>query len=397
MLHAVLTIAAALGGAGSSALPDDWPQIGGPAHDGVSRETGWSAKGADKPLWRTQVGIGYSSFAVRGKRVYTLGFDTEAEVDVVYCFDADTGAEVWTQAYAAKIWDLYHGGGTLTTPAVDGDFVYCSEREGQLRCLRAADGEVVWEQKPAPKEFECDTPQWGFSASPFVLGERVILNYGRVVAFDKAKGTPVWKSKKNYGHGYSTPVDFQRGGKPALAVFAGSGLAILSPEDGSELAFTPWETRYQVNAMTPVVFDQRVFISSGYERGCALVDVTGPAKVLWENKGMRNHMSGALPWDGCLYGFDEKVLKCIDLEGKERWDQRGLGQGALALADGRLIVMSEEGELIVAKATPESFQELSRTKVFDGGTCWTVPVLADGRIYVRNHAGEVAALDHRSR
>lgn len=376
---------------------DDWPGWGGPRRSGVSLETGWSSEGKPEPLWRAQVGIGYSSVAVAGKRLFTLGYDKELELDVVHGLDALTGETLWAHTYPARILDLYHGGGTLTTPAVDGEFVFVSEREGGLRCLRAASGEPVWERQ-VQKELELDMPQWGFASSPLVLGDALILNYGRVCAFEKASGKPLWQTKKNYGDAYATPVDLTGpSGKPTLAVFAGSGLVLLSAADGSELGFTPWETKYDVNAMTPVVLEnRRLFISSGYERGCALLELGEAApRVAWESKVMRNQMSGAVPWQGLLYGFDDKVLKCIDLEGKELWRERGLGQGALSIADGRLLVMSEDGELIVARATGEAFQELARKKVFEGGICWTVPVLSGGIVYVRNHAGELAALDHR--
>jgi len=375
---------------------DEWPQWGGPQRTGVSSETKWSSKGKAEPLWKAQLGIGYSSVAVAGKRVYTLGYDKDTESDVIYCLDANTGEELWVQGYPAKIMDLYHGGGTLTTPTVEGEFVYVSEREGKLRCLKAKNGDVVWE-KEASKEFGLDIPQWGFSASPVVLGDNVILNYGKVFAFDKKKGTPVWQTKKGYGDAYSTPIDFAVGERRALAVFAGTGLVILAGGDGAELSFTPWETRYQVNAMTPVVFDKRMFISSGYDRGCALLDLSGKdPKVTWESKVMRNQMSGVVPWQGHLYGFDDKVLKCIDLEGNEKWRERGLGMGALSIADGRLIVISEEGELVIAEAASTGYKELARQKVLDGGICWTVPVLSGGLIYARNHAGELVALDHRA-
>ena len=374
---------------------DDWPQWGGPQRSGVSGETKWSAQGKSEPLWKAELGLGYSSVAVAGKRVYTLGYDKETEHDVVYCLDAATGEELWVRTYPAKLMDLYHGGGTLTTPTVDGEFVYVSEREGKLRCLKAKNGDVVWERE-ATKEFGLDIPQWGFSASPVVIGERVILNYGKVFAFDKKKGTPVWQTKKSYGDAYSTPIALAPGADPTLAVFAGTGLVILASADGAELAFTPWETQYNVNAMTPVVLDRRLFISSGYDRGCALLDLSGKdPKVAWESKVMRNQMSGAVPWQGHLYGFDDKVLKCIDLEGNEKWRERGLGLGALSIAAGRLIVISEEGELVIAEASSAGFKELAREKVLDGGICWTVPVLSDGVIYVRNHAGELLALDHR--
>ena len=374
---------------------EDWPQWGGPERTGVSRESKWSAQGKSEPLWKASIGIGYSSVAVSAGRVYTIGFDKELGQDVVFCFDAKTGEEVWAHAYPAKIYDLYHGGGTLTTPSVDGDLVFVSEREGLLQCLKAASGEVVWE-KQAAKEFGLDVPQWGFSASPLVLGDVVIQNYGKVIAFDKKKGTPAWKTKKSYGDAYSTPVDFAFGERRALALFGGNGLAILAAADGEELSFTPWQTRYNVNAATPVVLERRVFISSGYDKGCALVDLAGKEpKIAWENKVMRTQMSGCVPWQGHLYGFDDKMLKCIDLEGNEKWRSRGLGQGALSIADGRLIVMSEEGELVVAEASPSEFKELSRAKVLDGSVCWTVPVLSGGIIYARNHAGDLVALDHR--
>ena len=373
---------------------DDWLRFGGPAGNGVSAEKGWSSKGRAEPVWQTNVGLGYSSCAVRGKRLYTLGHDKEGEQDLVFCLDADTGEEVWTHAYPAKLMANMHGGGTLATPTLDGDFVYVSEREGQLLCLDAKSGELVWSKQPA-KDLGATLPTWGFSASPLPLGERLILNYGVVAAYDKKSGELAWKTAKNYGHAYSTPAVCEHGGTPALAVFAGEGLALVAQEDGRELGFTPWKTQYDINAMTPVVLQDKLFISSGLQRGCALLEWDPELKVLWENKAMSNAMTGVIPWDGHLYGFDDKVLKCIDLAGKEVWAQRGLGQGALALADGRLIVLSEEGELVVADASPKGYHELSRTKVLDGAVCWTMPVLADGHIFCRNQAGDLVCLDHR--
>ncbi len=382
----------------SSGVPsDDWPQWRGPRSDGASSESKWDPQGRAEPIWKTNVGLGYSSLAVKDGRLYTIGFDRDLEQDVVFCLEAETGEEVWTYAYPAKIWDLYHGGGTLTTPTVEGEFVYVSEREGELRCLRAKDGTEVWSKKAA-KELGFDTPTWGFSASPLVAGERLILNYGGVVAFDKKSGAVQWRTKKNYGHAYSTPASLELGSERALAVFAGKGLVVLSEKDGRELGFTPWETRYDINAMTPVVSGNRVFVSSGYDRGCALVELGAEKpQVLWESKVMKNHMAGAILWDGYLYGFDEAVLKCIDLEGKEVWNERGLGKGAHSVAGGKLIVLSEAGELVIAEASPKGFQALSRAKVLDGDVCWTMPVLANGLIYCRNHAGDLVCLDHRSR
>ncbi|NOT29822.1 MAG: PQQ-binding-like beta-propeller repeat protein, partial [Planctomycetes bacterium] len=279
--------------------------------------------------------------------------------------------------------------------AVEGDFVYCSEREGQIRCLRTSDGELVWERN-GKKELRLDLPTYGFAASPVVIGERVILNYGRVFALDKQTGATVWKSKKDHGAAYSTPIDFTLDGKLFLAVFAGEGLAILAEENGRERDFVPWKTRDDVNAMTPVVLGSRVFISSGYGRGCALIDLSGSKpRTLWESKVMCNQMNGAVHWEGHLYGYDEGVLKCIDLSGDERWNERVGGGSALTIAGGRLLFGSKNGELIVAEASPAGYHELARSKALDSATWPFVPVLVDGRIYIRDVAGGVAALDHR--
>jgi outer membrane protein assembly factor BamB len=378
--------------------PDDWPCWGGPARTGVSLETKWSSEG--KPLWRAEIGIGWSSLVVADGRLFTLSYDRGPQQDVVHCLDAVTGKELWTHRYALlnplPRDEDEQNMGTLTTPAVEGDFVYCSEREGLIRCLRASDGELVWDRN-GRKELRLDMPTYGFAASPVVIGERVILNYGRVFALDKKTGATVWKSKKDYGDAYSTPVDLTLDGKRFLAVFAGDGLAILAEEDGRERDFLPWETRDDVNAMTPVVLGSHVFISSGYGRGCALIDLSGKKpRTLWENKVLCSLTNGAIHWEGHLYGYSELgVLKCLDLSGNERWNARPGGGSALTIAGGRLLFGSKDGELVVAEASPDGYHELTRTKVLDSPAWSFAPVLANGRIYVRDVAGHLAALDHR--
>lgn len=375
----------------------DWPQWRGPARDGASNENEWVSTGAEANLWERQVGLGYSTVSISGGRLYTKGFDQEKEHDVIWCFDAETGEKLWTHAYPARIWNEMHDGGTLSTPSVDGERVYALDREGRFHRLDAVDGDVEWDRDLA-SELGVKPPHWGFAASPLVLADMVVLNLGLVVAFDKEKGEVRWKSQKNYGDAYSTPSDFDLDGRPSIAVFAGEGLAILARNNGEELAFHPWKTEYDINAATPVVIDDRVFISSGYERGCALLKLGGARpEVLWENKSMRNRMSGCVLWQRHLYGFDESVLKCLDLDGKEKWRARGLGRGALVAAGGRLICTSADGELVVAEATPEEYRELTRKKVLDGGVFWTTPVLSSGRIYLRSSLGQLVCRDHRKR
>jgi outer membrane protein assembly factor BamB len=393
---AALMLLAGRASPAADARIDDWPWWNGPERSGVSRETGWSAEGAAEPLWRAQVGLGYSSCAIRAGKLYTLGHDPAAGRDTVYCFDALTGEQAWTHSFASKLWDQSHGGGTLTTPTADADRVYVSEREGELLCLDAATGAVRWRHQ-AVEELGVVTPEWGLAASPLLFGERVVLNYGRVIAFDRDDGRVIWKTERDYGHAYSTPIDLDYKGTHALVVFDGDGLAVVALEDGRELAFLPFDAAHKIKAMTPVLFDLRVFVSA-YPWGAAMVDLAGdePAR-LWASRVMQNQMSGAVAWDGHLYGFDVQILKCIHPDGRELWRERGIGAGALTIADGRLLVVSGEGELIVADATPEGFRPLARRKVLAeaGSPYWTVPVLANGIVYARSHGGELVALDHR--
>ena len=375
--------------------PSDWPQYRGPDRNGISKETGWVAEGKEEPLWRINVGLGYSSVSVVDGRLYTMGHDEERGLDVVWCLDAETGEEIWTHTYASEIWKQMHSGGTLTTPSVDGDLVYTTNREGSFFCLDAKTGKVRW-SKQLKDELGLELPTWGLGASPLVLDDMMILNVGPVVAMKRRTGEVIWKSS-DYGHAYSTPFDFELDGKPCLASFGSKGLAILDRSDGSELWFHEWKTMYDINAMTPVVFDGKVFISSGLGHGAALLKMGGDElEVLWETRKMRNKMSGCVLIGGNFYGFDETVLACIGPDGEEQWRMRAIKNGALTAADGKLLIINSHGELIVAEATPEEFRELSRVAVLDGGINWTTPILVNGLIYVRNNEGDLACLDHRA-
>jgi outer membrane protein assembly factor BamB len=385
----------------SSASAEDWPQFRGPNRNGITSEANWSIEGQAEPLWTKTVGLGYSGMSVGGGRLFTLGYDEQAGEDVLYCLDAMTGAEIWTHRYPSQIWNRAHRGGTLSTPSIDGEHVYFSDREGKFICFEAATGKVVW-SKALQEEFSLEYPTWGFAAAPLVLDDMVVMNVNRVIAFDKKTGSVIWKTEKDYGDCYSTPVEFDLNGKTCLAVFNLSGLTILEKADGKELHFQEWLTpRANVNAAAPIVFDgDKVFISSGYNHGCAVVDLSGEsARIVWENKIMRNHMNASTLWNGHLYGFDEAVFKCIDLEGNEKWAQRGLGKAAHIIADGKLVIVSSKGELVIAEATPEEYRELHRVDVLsnpDNVQSWTTPVLANGLIYCRNSNGYIVCRDHRA-
>ncbi|MHC5005344.1 MAG: outer membrane protein assembly factor BamB family protein, partial [Planctomycetota bacterium] len=361
----------------------------------ISRETDWTDHGRAADLWRLDVGLGHSSFAAVDGRLYTLGYDEARRLDTIYCLDAETGEPIWTHEYPCDIWNQGHTGGTLTTPAVDGDAVYTSNREGRLFCLDAMTGAVRW-SRHLGEEFEVAPHIYGFAASPLVLPDMVVMNVDRTIAFDKVTGRELWMTESLYGRAFSTPVDFELDGARRLAVFNGVGLVVLDRDSGRELARHPWSRNSETNPATPIVLDDRIFISAGYNDGCTLLrlDEAGLTPI-WKSRVMRNKVGTSILIDGHVYGFDESMFKCIDLEGNERWRVRGMGMGSLTAAGDRLIIVTSRGELVVAEASPEAFRELSRTKVLDGGTCWATPVLHDGRIYCRNSEGEVVCRDHR--
>jgi len=372
----------------------DWPRWRGADGTNISAETGWSVEGRSEPLWSREVGLGYASFVIKGDSLITTGYSESKGQDTIYCLDARTGAERWTYSFPAQKWDKFHGGGTQSTPVIEGDRVYTLNREGKLHCLNLVDGSVVW-KKDLMSEYELEIPTWAFAASPLVLPDKVIVNVGRVLALNKDNGAPIW-STRDTGHAYSTPIVATLAGLERLVIFNGDGVVLFDPSNGREQAEYTWTTQYDVNAATPIAIGDRLFISSGYNHGCSMLQVTDQGlRPLWENKEMRNQMSGCVYYEGHLYGFDDKTLKCIDTEGNERWAQRGLGQGALMIADGKIIALSSKGELIIADASPGGYAELSRRKILDGGVYWSSPVLSNGLIFCRNSEGEIVCRDHR--
>jgi outer membrane protein assembly factor BamB len=383
------------------AVAADWPRWRGPALTGVSAETGWrdTWPAAGPPVaWRANVGTGFSAVAVSRGRLYTLG--NADDTDTVHCLDAATGQPVWTHAYPAPRDPNLFEGGPTATPTVDGDHVYTLSRPGDLFCLDAATGKIVW-SKNVPKETGQRVPGWGCAGSPVVHEDLLLLNLGAAgTALEKATGKVVWSSAEKDA-GYSSPVPFRRGGD-WFAVFSGEDAYVAADvRTGKELWRMRWTTTYGVNAADPIVSGDRVLISSGYNKGAALLDTAGakPA-VVWQNKVLRNQINSSVLLDGHVYGIDGDTtgvakLKCVEwATGNARWADAAAGCGSVTAAGGKLIVLSDTGELMVAPASPAKFATTARAKVLDG-KCWTVPVLADGRLYCRNADGDLVCVDVR--
>lgn len=377
----------------------DWPRWRGPDLNGISKETGWQTQWpaeGPKQLWKAKVGIGFSSFSVAEGRVYTMG--NANNTDTVFCFDAATGKEIWKHSYPCPLDAKYYEGGAHATPTVDGDRVYTMSKRGEIFCLDAAKGSVVWSKKVA-EELGAKMPTWAYASSVLVEGDLLLVSVGSAgTALSKKDGKVVWNSGKDVAN-YCTPVPFGAGGQRAVALFTKDHIAAVLVADGKELWRYPWKTDYDINAADPIVSGDQVFISAGYKHGAALIKIAGgkPEKV-WENKNMRNHFNSCVLVDGFIYGFDgdagkaDTGLKCLDWStGDVKWSNN-TGVGGLMVAGDKLIAMNEKGELIVAEATPKEFKQLARAQVL-GGKCWTTPVLANGRIYCRNAAGDVVCLD----
>ncbi len=237
-------------------------------------------------------------------------------------------------------------------------------------------------------------PEWGFASSGLILGDWIIFEAGRVVAFNKMDGKVIWQTDI-HDAGYGSVAVFEHQGVRKLASLDCDGLRILKADDGSELSFFEWKSPYRTNSTTPMVLNEGIFISTGYNIGCGLFQLDGDQlKTIYKNREMKNHFNNSVYLGGYLYGFDgdshngrNVTLNCIEAAtGKLQWKQRGLGCGSLLIVDSRLLILSESGELVLAAANPEKFEELARSPLLDG-KCWTVPALSHGQLFARNAAG----------
>jgi len=381
----------------------DWPCWRGPQRNGISVETGWSDQWpASGPpvLWKASVGVGFSTVAVAKGRLVTMG--NADNKDTVVCLDAETGKKVWSHTYDAPLEDKLFEGGPTATPTIDDERVYTLSRWGDVFCFDAASGKVVWTKNVA-KDASIRVPGWGFGGSPVVHGDSLLLNVGESgMALDKRTGKLLWSSPDKDA-GYSSPLPFKRGDDWCAVFSSEDAYVAVNIKDGKEVWSARWLTRYGLNAAEPIVVDDTLFVTSGYGKGCALFK-TGdkePTEV-WRNRNLRCQFNSCVLLDGCLYGIDgdtttKTFLKCVELKsGEVRWSQEGFGTGAVLVADGKLIVLSAKGELSVGKASPEGFKPTATAKVLDG-KCWTVPVLANGRIYCRNAVGDLICLDVRKK
>jgi outer membrane protein assembly factor BamB len=385
--------------ASAHATRNYWTNFRGPNRDGNYEEmpvlTQWPATGLT-PLWKQPIGLGYASFVVADGRAYTI--EQRRNQEMVTAYDVNNGRELWKQGWNALYSDET-GDGPRATPTWDDGRIYALGATGELRCLDAKSGSVIWGRNIL-SENQAENLTWAMAGSPLVVDDKVIVMPGgrggkSVVAYNKMTGAPVWKSLDD-GAAYVSPMLATLSGRRQVIIVSGSRVLGIAPEDGSLLWSHPWDVNYGINVSQPVVVGpNRLFVSSGYGKGAALLEITGSgksftAKALWENVNMKNKFNSSVVYQGHAYGLDEGILTCVDVNtGERKWKNGRYGYGQVLLASGHLIVMAESGELVLVRATPQQHTEVARFQAIQGKS-WNIPAIAGGKLLVRN-ATEMAA------
>jgi outer membrane protein assembly factor BamB len=390
----------------------DWPQFLGPHRNGVSAETGLIdsfPKDGPKLLWRVKGGVGMCGVAIsRGKAVTMV---QTAGRQRALALDATTGKTLWSTDVAPRYRNEM-GDGPRATPTIDGENIYVFTGEGNLVCLKFADGTVRWQKKPL-KEFGGKAADYGMACSPLVVGDLVMVTAGTkagtVVAYRKSDGKLAWKAGDD-PTGYSTPALLEVGGQRQVVVFTGASAIGLEPKTGKQLWRFAYKTQYHCNTASPIAVGGNVLISSGENHGSAMLSLVSAGgvfdvKPVWTSYGrtsvLRSEWQTPILHNGHLYGLDNvgsagpvTNLTCVDAKsGKRRWIQRRFGKSNGIFADGKLWYVTMKGELILLKADPEKFTELARSKPLIG-TTRHAPALSGGRLYLRD-GSEIVCLDVR--
>jgi len=375
-----------------------WPGFRGPGRDGAVRgvriETDWAAS-PPVELWRRPIGPGWSSFAVRGNRLYTQ--EQRGDDEVVACYDTSTGAPLWIHRDAARFFESNAGAGPRGTPTLSNGRVYTFGATGILNALDAGDGAVVWmrdaasdtEGSPSMSGEKAKVPDWGFSSSPLVVDDVVIVAVaGQLVAYDVATGKPRWSGPAG-GASYSSPHRVTIDGVTQVLLMSGTGATSVAPADGTVL----WEHRWKGFPLVQpaLTADGDVLITASGESGVRRIAVAhGPdgwtAKERWTALGLKPYFNDFVVHEGHAFGFDGRILASIDLaDGQRKWKGGRYGNGQLVLLPDQdvLLVLSEDGELALVGATPGQYTELARFKAIEGKT-WNHPVLAGDVLLVRN-------------
>jgi outer membrane protein assembly factor BamB len=401
-MHRSTLSALLLAAVAGAAFAADWPQWRGPDRTGIAKEKGlrkdWSK--APQLLWtHEETGIGYAGPAIVGDRLFIMGGDGKKEH--LYALDVKTGKRVWS-AEVGAFFDNAWGGGPRGTPTVVGDLIYTLGGSGDLVCLRADTGKLVW-KKGLPGDLGGVVPYWGYSESPLVDGDHVVVTpggkKGAVAALDRKSGKLVWQSKDwtDEADYASLVISTAHKGRQYVQM-AQASIGGVDAKTGKLMWRFPRSQR--ITVPTPITFGNYVYITSGYSAGCNLLELTTPTKVreVYANRNMTNHHGGVILHDGYIYGHhDNRGWVCQDVKsGEIVWSSRKLGKGSIVYADGCFFCYAEsDGTLAVIEATKAGWKEKGRFKIpresklerppsRPSDNIWTHPVIANGRLYLRD-------------
>jgi outer membrane protein assembly factor BamB len=378
----------------AATTPAEWPGFRGPERDGVIRgsriETDWS-KSPPVPLWRRRVGPGWSSFAVRGDLIYTQ--EQRGADEIVACYRLRTGEPVWSHRDGVRFSEPEGGAGPRGTPTVGDGRVYTMGATGIVNALDADSGAALWSRNAAA-DTGAKVPHWGIASSPLLVDDLLIVAAsGRLAAYEVATGKPRWFAQTG-GGGYSSPQLVTIGGVSQVLLLSGSGATSVAPADGKQLWQHPLEAGSRI--VQPALIAEGDFLMTvggegmGGEGVQRVVVAHGPegwsAQERWTSRGLKPNFNDLVVHKGHAYGFDGSILACIDLEdGQRKWKGGRYGNGQLLLLadEDLLLVISEEGELALVKASPDRFAEVARFPAIEGKT-WNHPVLVGDLLLVRN-------------
>jgi outer membrane protein assembly factor BamB len=371
-----------------------WTDFRGPGRDGryddAAIKTSWPAQGLPL-LWKQPVGGGYASFVIAEGRAFTI--EQRRNQEVVAAYDAGTGRELWTHGWAGEFRESMGGDGPRATPTWHDGRIYALGAAGELRCLEAKTGKLIWNRNIL-SDNGASNLQWGMAASPLIVDDKVIVLPGgtsgkSVVAYNRLTGAPVWKALNDEAS-YTSPMLVTLAGRRQVLIVTANRAVGVAPEDGALLWEYPWGNSASINVSQPIIVNSnRFFISAGYGKGAALVEVNGSGKALaaravWENNSMKNKFNSSVLHNGYVYGLDEGILTCIDVtSGERKWKGGRYGYGQVILASGHLIVTTETGEIALVRAAPDQYTEVAKFNALEGRT-WNNPAISDGRLLVRN-------------
>jgi outer membrane protein assembly factor BamB len=385
---------------------DDWPQWRGPHRDGVSAERGllkdWPS-GGPKLAWKASgAGEGYSSFSTANGRLYTLG--ARGGVEYVIAFDAETGKRLW-EAEHGRRFSNDRGDGPRATPTVEGDKLYAFGASGDLSAMESATGKILWRVNVL-KQFGGSNITWGLSESPLVLSDRILVNAGApgasIVALKKTDGSVIWKSQQDEA-GYSSAILQDVGGIRQAVYFTGQRALGINVDSGQLLWSYDKVANNTANIATPIVRGNRVFLSSGYGTGAALLEMAPgkggvSAREVYFTHEMRNHHASSVLIGDFLYGFSDTILTAMQFDtGKVAWRDRSVGKGSIVFADDRLYLFSENGVVGLAEASPTGYREHGRFEISTGRLpTWSHPIVSGGKLFIRDQ-DTIYAYDVRGR